>query len=357
MTLIVYAFTLSVSPLYAAPGDEPVTFILAGDHRQYDGPGYYDQCGYFRGVVEAAQMVGPGDFMILTGDVEPLDDLAWTLSRTLGSDYVWYPAVGNHELPGDGHETEPGENLAWLRAHPKDPNGPGTPPDLVRRGPASCPATTYSFDHGSVHVAVLNLYCDATGADATDGDVSDALYDWLAGDLAATDKPHVVVVGHEPAYPQPDAHSGRLRHEGDSLDQYPAHRDRFWSLLAEAGVTAYVCGHTHGYSATRIDGVWQLDVGHSSGMGDSGARSTFVRVTVDAANARFETYRSTHEVPCDYRLYQRWENAGPPKTMELRTLQAVNTPATVWGWALGGGGLSLAALITVGLRRRNLREG
>jgi len=345
---IVLGLTAGAAPASAAPGGEPFSFILVGDHRQYDGPGYYDQCGYFRGVVETLEMQGPGAFMILTGDVEPLEDLAWTITRTLGSDYVWYPVVGNHELPGDGHEIELGETMAWLQAYAKDPNGPGVPPDLVNHGPASCPETTYSFDYGSVHVAVLNLYCDATGAAATDGNVSDTLYAWLADDLAATDKPHVFVVGHEPAFPQPDAHSGRLRHRGDSLDQYPVDRDRFWSLLVEEGVTAYVCGHTHGYSATRIDGVWQLDVGHSAGMGDSGSRSTFVRVTVDGDLVAYETYRSTHEEPCDYRLYQRWENGHPPETLELRMLHAVTPPSFIWIWALGGGGLGIAALVIAG---------
>lgn len=353
---IVLGLAAGAAPAGAAPGDEPFSFILAGDHRQYDGPGYYDQCGYFRGVVETLAMQDPGAFMLLTGDVEPLDDLAWTITRTLGSDYVWYTAVGNHELPGEGQESEPGETMAWLRARPLDPNGPGEPPDLVNHGPAGCPETTYSFDYGSVHVAVLNLYCDATGAAATDGDVSDALYTWLVDDLAGTDKPHVFVVGHEPAFPKPDVHSGRLRHLGDSLDHYPVRRDRFWSLLVEEGVTAYVCGHTHGYSATRINGVWQIDTGHSAGMGDSGARSTFVRVIVDGDRVAYETYRSPQEMPCDYRLFQRWEHAGPPKTLELRALQVVTMPTALWVGVLGGGGLGAAALAVVGLRATSCRD-
>jgi hypothetical protein len=56
----VWLLAATALPLRAAPDDDPVTFILAGGHRQYDGPGYYDQCGYFRGVVEAAHAVGPG---------------------------------------------------------------------------------------------------------------------------------------------------------------------------------------------------------------------------------------------------------------------------------------------------------
>ena len=99
------------------------------------------------------------------------------------------------------------------------------------------------------------------------------------------------VFGHEPAYPQPDAETGRERHVGDSLDAYPARRDRFWDLLRAYDVRAYICGHTHNYSAVRIDGVWQLDTGHARGKGDRGAPSTFIVVRVDGDRALFQTYR------------------------------------------------------------------
>ena len=121
--------------------------------------------------------------------------------------------------------------------------------------------------------------------------MGDALYSWLVDDLNATDKRHIFVFGHEPAYPQPDADNGRLRHLGDSLDGHPANRDRFWNLLKDKGVVAYMCGHTHGYSAVAIDGVWQLDVGHARGLGDTGAQSTFVMVHVDGDVVIFEAYR------------------------------------------------------------------
>ena len=117
------------------------------------------------------------------------------------------------------------------------------------------------------------------------------LYNWLAADLSATDRTHVFVFGHEPAYVQPDADNGRVRHLGDSLDQHPAHRDRFWNLLRDERVVAYICGHTHNYSAVEIDGVWQLDAGHARGRGDSGARSTFIMINVDASGVTFRAYR------------------------------------------------------------------
>ncbi len=77
----------------------------------------------------------------------------------------------------------------------------------------------------------------------------------------------------------------------DSLNQHPTNRDRFWNLLRDKHVVAYVCGHTHNYSAVQVDGVWQLDAGHARGLGDTGARSTFILVHVDYGFVTFETYR------------------------------------------------------------------
>ncbi len=77
----------------------------------------------------------------------------------------------------------------------------------------------------------------------------------------------------------------------NSLNQHPANRDRLWNLLKDKDVVAYICGHTHNYSAVEIGGVWQLDAGHSRGMGDTGARSTFILVHVDFGFVSFETYR------------------------------------------------------------------
>jgi hypothetical protein len=243
--------------------------------------------------MEALAQVGETAFMVSPGDIDPPAGVYWTITDTLGADYVWYPAVGNHELPGKGEEPTRGANMDWLTHYDYGPVNPG---------PSGCPVTSYSFDYGLAHFAVLNAYCDVDGPTATPGDIPDHLYDWLAADLAATDRPYRFVVGHEPAYPLPDAATGRLRHVGDSLDQYPARRDRFWALLAEHQVVAYLCGHTHNYSLARIDGVWQLDAGHARGVGDQGAPSTFSLIHVDQDGVSVEAYRDAGE---GYRLTNR----------------------------------------------------
>jgi hypothetical protein len=265
-----------------APAGDGFAFAVTADMREYAGLGIYDTPQYYRGAVEAIGALGDSAFMVSPGDIDPPPGVLWTITNTLGITYTWYPVVGNHELPDQGTESAWGANMAWLNSYDY-----GT----VNPGPTGCPTTTYSFDVQNAHLVVLNEYCDDSGDDVTVGDVPDHLYDWLAADLSATAQPHVFVFGHEPAYPQPDADNGRVRHVGDSLDEDPANRDRFWALLRDHGVAAYICGHTHNYSAVRIDGVWQLDAGHARGLGDTGARSTFLMVYVGDDSVVAKVYR------------------------------------------------------------------
>jgi hypothetical protein len=258
-----------------ATNEDAFTFSLTADMREFSGPGAYDTSQYFRGAVEAIEALGAGAFMVSPGDIDPPLGARWTITQTLGTDYPWYPVVGNHE-------EETASDMIYLRGYDY-----GT----VNPGPSGCPETTYSFDYANVHFAVLNEYCDSSGDDVTHGDVPDHLYDWLAADLAATSQEHIFVLGHEPAYPLPDEDNGRLRHESDSLNAFPINRTRFWDLLKSEEVLAYICGHTHNYSLAGFEGVWQLDAGHARGLGDTGAASTFILVHVDELAVTYETYR------------------------------------------------------------------
>lgn len=284
-TAYAYLPLLAREPTPTPSPEEGFAFVVTADMRFFSGPDYHTT-EYFRGAGEAIATTGGGAFMFTPGDEDPFEDVLWTITQTLGTDTTWYPVVGNHDLPGGGHESERGANLARLQAYDYG---------RVNPGPSGCPTTTYSFDYGDAHFVALNEYCDASGPDVLSGDVSDHLYQWLANDLSQTDQPHIFVLGHEPAYPQPDADNGRVRHVGDSLDQHPDRRDRFWQLLVDRGVLAYICGHTHNYSVARIDGVWQVDVGHARGIGDTGARSTFVTIEVEGETVRYRTYRDDAE--------------------------------------------------------------
>jgi len=153
----------------------------------------------------------------------------------------------------------------------------------------------YSFDAGPVHIVCINEYWNggtAAGSDiARDGDAVTELRQWLADDLASTDKPWKLVVGHEPAYPQPDEDWGDARHVGDSLDKYPANRDAFWDVLEQHDVAAYLCGHTHRFSHYLPPGsdVWQIDCAEARDLGQYGA---FLIVEANDEMIRFDVYRS-----------------------------------------------------------------
>jgi len=269
---------------------DPFTFAVTVDQRQYTGPGIYDTPDYYRGACEAIAALGGGVFMVSPGDIDPPDNVKWTLEQYIGTEYLWYPVVGNHEA-------ETLSDMDWLRTYNLNGN---TLPYIVSIGPSGTEETTYSFDYGDAHFVVLNEYFNGFTDTGANGNVVNALFDWLRDDLNNTDKRYVIVMGHEPAYPQPDEDNGRARHVGDSLDQHQTNRDRFWNLLREERVVAYLCGHTHGYSAVKIDGVWQVDGGHARGAGDTGAPSTFVLVHVDGDGVSFETYRDTHNGFYDY---------------------------------------------------------
>lgn len=264
---------------FALPdGKIQLVFSSAADMRNYTG----NKIDHFRNTCEQLEFGGPGRFMVSPGDIDPPEKTLETIRKYIGKNYLWYPVTGNHEAETTAY-------MNWLREFNR---GGNSLPKVVNSGPPGSIETTYSFDYGDAHFIVLNEYFDGSSDTGTDGDISDSLYSWLVDDLNMNTKPAILVFGHEPAYPQPDKESGRARHTTDSLNKYAANRDRFWSTLASYGVKAYVCGHTHNYSAFPINGVWQIDVGHARGTGDTGSRSTFVMFyLMDNGDMWFYTYR------------------------------------------------------------------
>ena len=255
-----------------------LTFIVNADTRDYAGP-KYDSLQYFLGNCEAVKKAGKGAFMVSVGDIDPPEPIYNTVKKVLGKDYPWYPVVGNHEA-------ETPEDMAFLRelSHKDLPN-------ILRKGPKNCEETTYSADYKNTHIVVLDEYYDGQSDVGTNGDITDSLYNWLKNDLRQNDKPFIFVFGHEPIVSIPDYENGRHRHIGGNLNGHPENNHRFQQLLKKHGVTAYICGHTHDVSYAKINGLWQFDAGHSRGVGDRGAPSSFLRFLVGKNTCAVQIYR------------------------------------------------------------------
>ncbi|MBT3179323.1 MAG: hypothetical protein HOB40_01700 [Candidatus Marinimicrobia bacterium] len=252
--LLTFSLLISCSKDLESTTDE-FSFILAADWRD-KATEKYNSNEYFLGALNAIEKVGKGSFMISPGDLEPASSSANLIAKILGKDYPWYPIVGNHEL-------EDPQTMVFLRELNKNGN---SLPNIVKIGPAGCEETTYSFDYGDFHFVVLNEYFDGKSDTGTDGNVVDVLLSWLEDDLSETTKKHIIVAGHEPIISIPDLNNGRQRHVGDALDQYPKQSFKFHQLMMKYDVLAYLHGHTHSTSYTKINGLWQIDCGHARGV-------------------------------------------------------------------------------------------
>ena len=92
-----------------------------------------------------------------------------------------------------------------------------------------------------------------------------------------------------------------------------AERDRFWQLLFQHNVLAYICGHYHSYLINQKQGVWHIqmaqtghDIWNEGESADPVRRSTFTIINVDGSHVTYETYRTP--TPQDNRPYNLFEN-------------------------------------------------
>ena len=166
-------------------------------------------------------------FMVVTGDFPNVAQSQTSVNNVLGSGFLWYPVIGNHEID-DGIT-----NFNYIR----DTMVPSLP-YIVNYGPTGSTNTTYSWDYGNAHFVAVNAYWNgttSTGADsAADGDIVPALRTWIDTELGASTQTHKFVFVHEPAYPA-------NRHVGDSLDLHAANRDAFITTLTNRNVANLVC--------------------------------------------------------------------------------------------------------------------
>jgi hypothetical protein len=257
-TILLLVLLVAVAvPTLAQKSTDAFSFIISSDQREHATPAFRSH-EYTLGGYEAINKVGKGSFMIVLGDLDPPTATRELIANVLGKDYLWYPVIGNHDLEVEA-------NTEYLRAMNRGANGL---PYVVRKGPAGCEETTYSFDWNDVHFVVLNVYYDGKADNKADGMVVPELLAWLENDLQQNTKKRVLVFGHEPIYPFLDMDNGSVRHLSDAMDKYPDVSLRFQRLLAKHHVTAYFSGHTHAASYANINGLWLINSGHIYGQED-----------------------------------------------------------------------------------------
>jgi len=187
-----------------------------------------------------------------------------------------FPTAGNHEALIDrwddglvlDRKDTPMERV-FAEEFVNYTNGPRPAP-----GAPPYKELVYSFDYGDTHFAFVLTnywYTNRPGSrpGVREGTVDEIQLEWLKQDLARARKRglrHLFVAGHEPGFPC-GGHAGDAMYWGGRIPEVNAMREKFWRILGEAGVVAYLCGDEHNYSRLLVDAslvpgmkhpVWQI---------------------------------------------------------------------------------------------------
>lgn len=279
----------------------------------------------------ADAVVFPGD--LVNGYTSDPDDYERQLrgwlraAEGVGASVPLYTGMGNHEALIDVWS----DHVAIDKAGPDSAEArwadvmvnPSHGPAPEAEGAPTYDESAYSFDVGDVHVAVINTnYWVAYPVDDPrhggrgnrEGYVMDGQLAWLDADLTDArerGQQHLIVAGHEPAFPT-GAHTRDAMWWDGEVPEVDAMRTRFWEILAGHGVLAYVAGDEHHYTRSLIGPetvpsverpVWQIVSG--------GAGAPWVGLAPDPAYAdRVEAFFVQHHITL-------WTFDGPRVELEV----------------------------------------
>ncbi|MGF1508848.1 MAG: metallophosphoesterase [Myxococcota bacterium] len=181
----------------------------------------------------------------------------------------FFEGMGNHELLMDAwsggflsNRTDgPNSESVFAESFVNPLNGPP-----AEEGRPTYRENVYSFDYGTVHVAMVNSNYDYRshiedpahpryGTGVREGTLTRAQLEWLDQDLADARNRglrHLIVATHEPAYPAA-GHVHDAMYWNGEIPEVLETRDRFWSLLVKHRVLAAVFGDEHAYTRSLID--------------------------------------------------------------------------------------------------------
>jgi len=222
-------FLLAVFSLTGC-AEVPWKFIVTGDSRSRGGDN-----GVNTAILSelAAEIVKRQvDFVLLTGDLvngyvdqTALENQLNTWRSTMRG--VYDAGIGVYVVRGNHDVGDPAGVTAWNNIF----KGEFSLPD---NGPTGEKNLTYSVTHKNAFIVGVDQYVKPRRVNQV----------WLDAQLAANTKPHIFVLGHEPAF--------KALHK-DCLDDYPADRDAFWASIENAGGRTYFCGHDHFYDHACAD--------------------------------------------------------------------------------------------------------
>ncbi len=216
-----------------------------------------------------------------------------------GKDFAFYPIVGNHDLYNTTQVPElctenPADTQTRLIIDHNKKNlphivnwGPEVDSQLIGYEDKGAHYTTYSFDYGNSHFAVIDLYYANSKPGRGNGNFSKATAKWLEEDLAKNKKDIVFVFGHEPVIPYTTPDGKEVGSKSDLIDN---NADALWEILKKHKVDAYFCGHSHLFGTAVKDGITQINAG-ICGV-ESG--NSYVMVFIDDQKLSYKAHVNQH---------------------------------------------------------------
>jgi predicted phosphodiesterase len=166
-----------------------------------------------------------GDIAYRSGTNDQFQAALFDTFGELTSNTSLWPVYGNHD------------DRRWTYFRIFD-----LPENAESGGIASGTENYYSFDHANAHFVIL----DSQESDrSADGEMAE----WLRKNLAANDKPWVIVAFHHPPYTKGTHDSDN---SSDSRGRMQDMRENILPILEEYGVDMVLSGHSHMYERSHL---------------------------------------------------------------------------------------------------------
>lgn len=198
-----------------APGD-PFTFVQITDTQGFTEAHYTLWANTLR---QARKNVPDARFLLHTGDFVDSGNAIWQWDQWAAAardDLMQIPVIpvaGNHETSNSDGSNPQLKNFVERFNTPQPP------------GTGAVLGSVYSFDYGSVHIAVMNTECGKENFSKQ--------AEWLRKDMGATNKPWRIVALHRNPY-------GALNNTVDI-------RSAWTSVFDELKIDVVLGGHDHSY--------------------------------------------------------------------------------------------------------------